>query len=127
VVIHKSWQEDGGSRLFKELGIPGVLLVAVAGIFFFLAISQSLKLIPVWHPAQSLQICLVSVVAANLASFLISHQQYSGDPMTCLFVVFLVGAALGAPRLPYVGGGGRPPLQAGTTPPSPATLTAVRT
>ncbi|MFV0444368.1 MAG: hypothetical protein ACK5Q5_12430, partial [Planctomycetaceae bacterium] len=41
---------------------------------------------------------LMSVVAGDAASFVISHQQFSGDPVSGMLVMIMVGIVLGAPR-----------------------------
>jgi len=94
----RAWQEDGGSRLFMELGIFGVALLVLAAIGFLQTAIAALRSVPVGHPLQLLQIGVTAVVLANLASFLISHQQYSGDPafgvMVCMFVGFILSCPL---------------------------------
>jgi hypothetical protein len=97
--VSKAWQEDGVSRLFKELGVPGVLLLAFAGIVFVAACRESLRIVPDGTRTQRLQMSLFSVAMANFVSFIVSHQQYSGDPMTVMFVTTVLGMAFGAPRL----------------------------
>jgi hypothetical protein len=94
----RDWQEDGVGRLFKELGVPGVIL-AVASIALMLsAIRTAFDAIPKGHPVLPLQFGMFSIVAANLASFVISHQAYSGDPSAVLVVGFCLGIGLGLPR-----------------------------
>lgn len=95
---YRSWQEDGASRLLKELGLPGVLLVMIALLLVLRSLVQALQLLPVTSMAQQLQIALLAVVAANAASFIASHQQYSGDPSTSLFVLLILGAVFAMPN-----------------------------
>ncbi len=95
----RGWQEDGVSRLVLEFGIPGAILLFFAGIAVLRTVIRSLRLIPPEHSLQLLQIGLLSVVLANAASFAISHQQFSGDPVSALLVLILLGVALGMPRL----------------------------
>jgi len=94
----KDWQEDGVGRLFKELGVPGVIGMLMSGVMLLAAIRSSFFAIPAGHPVSSLQYSFASVVAANLASFSVSHQAYSGDPSTVLIVGFCIGIILGLPR-----------------------------
>lgn len=94
----KDWQEDGVGRLFKELGVPGVIGIVISGVLLLAAIRLSFYAIPPGHPVINLQYGFASVVAANLASFSVSHQAYSGDPSTVLIVGFCVGIILGLPR-----------------------------
>ena len=88
------WQEDGISRLFKELGIPGVLLalcaaiIAVRGCYQEVAQQKHLPLI-------ELQGLVIALVFANFASFVASHQHFSGDPPNALWVLLFVGTFLG--------------------------------
>ena len=95
----KGWQEDGASRLFKELGLHGVLFVGIATVLFGQALVRAIKLVSPGHSVADLQVCLLSVVAANVACFIASHQVYSGDPANSLFVVLLLGMVFGAPRV----------------------------
>ncbi|MEZ5942723.1 MAG: hypothetical protein R3C18_15120 [Planctomycetaceae bacterium] len=97
----KAWQEDGASRLFKELGVPGVILMFVAAVFLFQAVQGSLQLIPAQHPLAMKQIGVLSIVLGNVASFAISHQQYSGDPGSAILAVMMLGMVLGIPRVYY--------------------------
>lgn len=95
----RSWQEDGISRLFAELGIPGLFFVAAA-VFVFLG-----QLSRVWHDvlspseAERLMVGMLAFVFANLASFAISHQVYTGDPCSALFVSFALGVVFSCPGL----------------------------
>lgn len=100
----KAWQEDGVSRCFKELGVIGVVFLFFAIFNFLQTVVRSLKIIPPTHSTQQFQIGLLAVVLGNMASFAISHQQYSGDPVNALMVLFLLGTVLGMPRL-YAAGG----------------------
>ena len=56
-----------------------------------------MKMVPPDHPISELQIGLVGVIAATAASFIISHQAFSGDPCSMLFVAFLLGVMLSGP------------------------------
>jgi hypothetical protein len=94
----KDWQEDGVGRMFKELGIPGVLCMIASALFLLGSIRGALDNIPPRHPAGGLQHGFCGIVAANLASFIVSHQAYSGDPSTVLILGFCLGIILGLPR-----------------------------
>ncbi|CAK9009170.1 Alpha-D-kanosaminyltransferase (2'-deamino-2'-hydroxyneamine 1-alpha-D-kanosaminyltransferase) (Glycosyltransferase KanE) (Kanamycin biosynthesis protein E), partial [Durusdinium trenchii] len=74
------WQEDGLSKILLEFGVPGLILLIVAGCAFISAMHSAIKLVPPRSRVQQLQIGLTSIVLADAASFLISHQQFSGDP-----------------------------------------------
>lgn len=90
-----AWQEDGVGRLFAEFGLFGVILIIFAGLIFIQVIFQAFD--NAAKPAKPLLSGLIGVVAANAASFIISHQAYSGDPCTILFVSMLLGIVLSAP------------------------------
>ncbi len=95
----RGWQEDGVSRLFMEFGLPGVLMLGMAGMLMIKVLYDSLKLVPATSTVQALQIGMLSCVMGNAASFAISHQQYSGDPVSALMVTIMAGIVLGAPRI----------------------------
>jgi hypothetical protein len=93
----KGWQEDGVSRLFAEFGLIGVVLVLIA-IFVTLRTTQSaLRQTARKRQLSILQLGLLSAVIGNVASFCISHQQYSGDPVNGLIVTLLFGMSLQVP------------------------------
>ncbi len=98
-----SWQEDGGRRLFMELGVFGVLLVALAGFLFVQSYIAALRFLPPRHPLQMLQIGVTAVVLANLGSFAISHQQYSSDPSTGMMVCMMIGFVFSCPLAKELG------------------------
>lgn len=99
--LRAGWQEDGVSRLFRELGLIGVFFIIAAGISLVSAIHHSVLRLNPKDPLGYLQLLLLSVVVANLASFLISHQQYSGDPPSALLVLFVLGMALSLPAIRF--------------------------
>ena len=89
--IRNAWQEDGASRLLKELGAVGVVLILMS----FWVLCRAIKLAVLRVPHESslalFQLMLLCVVIANGMSFLISHQQYSGDPPSALMVLRVLG------------------------------------
>lgn len=93
------WQEDGVSRLFKEFGVPGAIMMVAAAIMFAIIVWQAVCLVQPHDSLQLMQIALLSVGLANIASFAASHQQYSGDPVTSIFVAVWFGTVLGTPLL----------------------------
>jgi hypothetical protein len=95
----RGWQEDGVSRLFMELGVPGVLLMGVAVWQMLLALRHAVEMVPGSHRAQVMQIGLLSVIAADGVSYVFSHQQYSGDPVSALIVTLMMGSVLAMPRV----------------------------
>jgi len=94
------WQEDGVSRLFKELGIPGVALIGMA---FLLGLKGCRR--EVRHqnfvPLIELQALVIALVTANLASFVASHQHFSGDPVNSLWVLLFIGVFVGSLSLSH--------------------------
>lgn len=111
----RAWQEDGVSRLFKELGVPGVLLVFLAALqlgrevirCLGIAIPSSLE------NRQTLSDASLSMVVANLACFVISHQHISGDPLNAMIPLLFFGAFFG--HVYYA----REELQRSSPPPRP--------
>lgn len=95
----RGWQEDGVSRLFLEFGVPGVLLLVLAISLLGRSLLRSLRSLPRNSPEILMQLGLVSVIAGDAASFAISHQQFSGDPVSALFVTMLMGAVLKFPGM----------------------------
>jgi hypothetical protein len=91
------WQEDGVSRVFKEFGVPGAIMIAAAAVVLGTILWQAVCLVHPRDSLQQMQIAFFSVGLANLASFAASHQQYSGDPVTSIFVAVWFGVVLGAP------------------------------
>ncbi len=98
-----TWQEDGGSRLFVELGLIGVVLFAIAGWRLIRVCQSALRVLPPQSHVFRLQVGLMSVVAGNLASFIISHQAYSGDPTSVCLVLLCLGSALALPEVAMAG------------------------
>jgi len=93
------WQEDGASRVLKELGLFGVLFGGIATVLFLQATVTAIKLVPAQRPLADLQLCLIGIVVGNAFCFIASHQVYSGDPAMSLFVVVLLGMVFGVPRI----------------------------
>lgn len=95
----RGWQEDGVSRLMLEFGVPGLIFVMISGICLLRGLWRALLLVPPWSSVQALQVGALAVVVGDMASAIISHQQFSGDPVSALIVMMLSGVALGAPRI----------------------------
>lgn len=106
------WQEDGVSRLFKELGIPGVVLISIA---MWIVLNQArLQIRRQRHlPLIELQALFFALVMANLGSFVASHQHFSGDPANALWVLLFAGVFVGSLALTSPA---RQPGQSGTMP-----------
>lgn len=97
--LRTGWQEDGVSRLFRELGLIGVIFVIASAIALVGGITDSVRQLDIGDRLSYLQMSLLAVVVANLSSFIISHQQYSGDPPSALLVLFVLGMALSIPAI----------------------------
>ncbi|GAB5442262.1 MAG: hypothetical protein Fues2KO_26110 [Fuerstiella sp.] len=95
----RGWQEDGVSRLFLEFGVPGVCLLVISVFLLLSAFLKSLRSLPRSSNEILMQLGLVSVIAGDAASFAISHQQFSGDPVSALLVTLMVGMVLKFPGL----------------------------
>lgn len=95
------WQEDGISRLFLEFGVPGVILLVCSLVLVLGALAKSIHLLPPNSSELLLQIGLVGVIAGDAASYAISHQQFSGDPVSALLVTIMIGMVLGLPASFY--------------------------
>jgi len=92
-----TWQEDGVGRLVVELGLIGAAFFAIAAILVVRRCHAALKMAAGRIPVLRLQTGLLSLVIANLASFVISHQAYSGDPSSVCIVLLCVGIVLFLP------------------------------
>jgi hypothetical protein len=95
----RGWQEDGLSKLLLEFGIPGLLILLLAAFQVVKTFSGALRSVPIWSSVQLLQIGLMGVVLGDAASFIISHQQFSGDIVNGLIVTLLAGFVLAGPRI----------------------------
>ena len=95
----RGWQEDAVSRLLLEAGVPGFLMVMIAGWYVATTFTQSIALVPRESSVRDLQLLLLSVAVGDLASFVMAHQHFSGDPVSALVVTVLAGSVLGAPRV----------------------------
>jgi hypothetical protein len=97
--LTRGWQEDGVSRLLMEFGVPGLIFVLISGICLLRCLWKSLLLVPPRSSVQALQVGALGIVFGDLASAIISHQQFSGDPVSGLIVTMMAGVSLGAPRI----------------------------
>jgi hypothetical protein len=95
----RGWQEDAIGRLLLEVGVPGLLLMLLSGWYVMRSLGRALSLVPRESSVRDLQLLLISVVAGDLASFIVAHQHFSGDPVSALIVTLLAGSVLGAPRI----------------------------
>jgi len=95
----RTWQEDGVSRLFLEFGVPGVILLSVAIVLLLKSLWKAIRTTVPDSTGQMLHIGLAGVVAGDAASFAISHQQFSGDPVNAIWVTLMVGMLFKMPLL----------------------------
>ena len=93
----KSWQEDGVSRIFAEMGMVGACFMILAVANLARAGYLAWRMVPVYSPVHEIQIGMVAIVTASIASFVVSHQAFSGDPCALLFVSLLYGVLLSGP------------------------------
>jgi len=85
------WQEGGMGKLAVELGLPGLLLLAVIAKLFF-SLALKLTSIPdVPGSSQILRVTLFALIVANIANFIGSAQAYS-DTVLTLTTSFFIGA-----------------------------------
>jgi hypothetical protein len=93
------WQEDGFSRILGELGVFGLFCLLAAVLALLKGVLLAVRAVDRRSPLAAFQLMLFAVVFANLCSFLISHQQYSGDPPSAIIVLFVLGVALSVPSM----------------------------
>lgn len=85
------WQEGGLGKLAVELGLPGLVVVAVfAKLFFSLALRLT-GIHDVPGSSQILRVTLFALIAANVANFIGSAQAYA-DTLLTLSMSFFIGA-----------------------------------
>lgn len=93
----KTWQESGTSKLMVELGVVGFIAVILLGVGIMHSMFNLLKAMPSHAPNAFLFVALLGIMAANAASFIVSHQAF-GDPFLVTLTGFLLGLTLSAPR-----------------------------
>jgi hypothetical protein len=84
------WQEGGLGKLAAEVGLPGLLALAVLGWIAFRLLMRLTRAGDVPGTSQFLRATLFALVAANAAGFLASAQAYT-DAVLALTTGFLVG------------------------------------
>lgn len=90
------WQESGPGKLVAELGVPGNALYLALGIVFFITAYHVVRRTH-GRPAFYLTAGLFSVLAANVASSVVSAQIF-GDPFVAFLLAFMAGLLLSAAR-----------------------------
>ena len=91
----RAWQEDGTSRLFKELGVPGVLLFFIAVTLILNEAGRSLRFALPSAERDLLRTVGLAIFAANAAGYVISHQHISGSVPNAIMPILFLGMALG--------------------------------
>lgn len=97
--IKLGFQEDGFSRILGELGVIGLFCLLAAVLALLNGVLLAVRAVDKRSPLAAYQLMLLAAVFANLCSFLISHQQYSGDPPSAIIVLFILGVALSVPMM----------------------------
>ena len=84
------WQEGGLGKLAMELGIPGLLAVALLGAAMMITMLKISAHPDVPGSAQLTRAALFGIVVANVVEFMASAQAYS-DAVITLLAAFFVG------------------------------------
>lgn len=84
------WQEGGLGKLAVEIGIPGILAVAILAIQLVRLFLLLTRIGDVPGSSQLLRTALFAVVSANVVNFMASAQAYT-DPVIALVSAFLLG------------------------------------
>ncbi|MEA2413862.1 MAG: hypothetical protein QOI58_519 [Thermoanaerobaculia bacterium] len=84
------WQEGGLGKLAMELGIPGLLAVAMFGLVMVLTMLKISAHPDVPGSSQLARAALFGIIAANIVEFMVSAQAYS-DPVLTLLTAFFIG------------------------------------
>jgi hypothetical protein len=93
----KTWQEAGLPKIVVELGVLGLVAFFLLGISIFQVLFQSLNSISVASPIMPFLAGMLGILAANGASFIVSHQIF-GDPFIVTLTGFFLGIALSFAR-----------------------------
>jgi hypothetical protein len=101
-----TWQESGLSRLMVELGVMGFIAAALFVMGVMWTFYRMMKFMPRGSPLLPIYAGMMGILAANGASFIISHQIF-GDPFIIILTGLLVGITLSVPFWPngQLGGG----------------------
>ncbi|MGA8806359.1 MAG: hypothetical protein WB973_00685, partial [Thermoanaerobaculia bacterium] len=84
------WQEGGLGKLAIELGIPGLLSVALFGLTMILTMLKISAVPDVPGSSQLARAALFGIIVANIVEFMVSAQAYS-DPVLTLLTAFFIG------------------------------------
>ena len=98
----RTWQEAGLSRLLVELGVPGLVCFLIFGVTFVITLLRMIRTqLDVSAAGFPLLVGIIAIVAANGASFFVSHQIF-GDPFILCFFSFMIGVTLAGERMGVV-------------------------
>ena len=92
-----SWQESGPSKIMVELGVIGFLSIIALLMALLRSFWRTIRLCPPYAREFQLYVGFLGIVAANAASFVVSHQAF-GDPFLVTLAGLLVGIVLSAHR-----------------------------
>jgi Ca2+/Na+ antiporter len=84
------WQEGGLGKLAIELGVPGLMAVAMLGLIMFLTMLKISAYPDVPGSSQLARAALFGIIVSNVVEFMVSAQAYS-DPLLALLTAFLIG------------------------------------
>jgi hypothetical protein len=106
-----TWQESGPSKIMVELGVIGFIAAMVLGFTLLRLLWRCLEQMPRAAPEGVLFVGFLGIIAANGASFTVSHQAF-GDPFLVTLAGFFLGVTLSAPRWAFAAQPPRPLLGA---------------
>jgi len=92
------WQEGGLGKLAVELGLPGLIAVAVFGMVLFRMLLRLTSIGDVPGSSQLARVGLFSLFIANVVTFAASAQAYT-DGVLALMTTFLTGCLLATAAL----------------------------
>ncbi|HEV7763708.1 MAG TPA: hypothetical protein VGQ76_01785 [Thermoanaerobaculia bacterium] len=92
------WQEGGLGKVAIEIGLPGLVALALMGIIVMRLMVILTGIPDVEGSSQFLRVMLFSLVMANIAGFMGSAQAYN-DAVLALTAGFLVGALFASAAL----------------------------
>jgi Ca2+/Na+ antiporter len=97
-IARLGWQEGGLGKLAMELGVPGLVAVAILAVAMLLTMLNISKHPDVPGSSQLTRAALFGIVVANVVEFLASAQAYS-DPVLTLLAAFFVGCTFASAAL----------------------------
>jgi hypothetical protein len=97
-IAQLGWQEGGLGKLAMELGVPGLVAVAILAVAILLTMLKISKHPDVPGSSQLTRAALFGIVVANIVEFMASAQAYS-DPVLTLLAAFFVGCTFASAAL----------------------------